>query len=159
MQETNMKPNHMGEKIAGSDLITKVTVNAEMIEYKGYTLRKVGPFSNCYTFLCSNGDKKLCSSLTDAKKYVDYLAAPTVYKIVQTVSGRMVTTQPKSIRAWAYANGRAVYTVARVARLRPELRCQPRIEGLCGPMWDGLNHDGQPVIRYEDQATYDTLSA
>jgi len=81
-----------------------------------------------------------------------------VYKIVQTVEGRMVATRPTSIHAWAHANGRAVYNVARVAHLRPELQCQPHVQGLLGPMWDGLNQDGAPVIRYEDDQTYNTLS-
>jgi hypothetical protein len=85
------------------------------------------------------------------------VAAP-VYKIVQTVEGRMVATRLTSIHAWAHANGRAVYNVARIAHLRPELQCQPHVQGLLGPMWDGLNQDGAPVIRYEDDQTYNTLS-
>lgn len=38
-------------------------------------------------------------------------------------------------------------------RQRTELQNQPKIEGYCGPMWDG---DG---IRYESAAAYRTLSA
>lgn len=41
--------------------------------------------------------------------------------------------------------------------LRVELRGQPKFEGLLGPMWGG-DRDGVPVIRYEDQQTYDALS-
>jgi hypothetical protein len=43
-------------------------------------------------------------------------------------------------------------------RLRPELQLAPRIQGFCGPMYDGILN-GSPVIRYEDQASNDTLSA
>lgn len=41
--------------------------------------------------------------------------------------------------------------------LREELRDQPRFEGLLGPMWGGL-HEGEPLIRYEDQRAYNALS-
>lgn len=80
-----------------------------------------------------------------------------VYKIVQTVAGRMVATTPTDIYAWAEINGRAVYHPAVNLRLRPELQLQPRIQGFCGPMWDG-EVNGVPVIRYEDSASNDTLS-
>lgn len=38
--------------------------------------------------------------------------------------------------------------------LRDELRGQPEIEGLCGPMWGGEEHP----LRYEDWESYDLLS-
>lgn len=41
--------------------------------------------------------------------------------------------------------------------LRPELRGQPKFAGLLGPMWGG-ERNGAPLIRYEDQQTYDQLS-
>lgn len=41
---------------------------------------------------------------------------------------------------------------------RKELRGQPKFEGLCGPMWNGLDTNSQPVIRYEDWASYEFLS-
>ena len=43
------------------------------------------------------------------------------------------------------------------AHLREELRGQPKFDGLCGPMWGGTSN-GQPVIRYEDWASYELLS-
>ena len=79
------------------------------------------------------------------------------YKVVQMVDGRMVATTPSDIYAWAEINGRETYHVARVSHLRPELRTQPRVQGLCGPMWDG-EKDGVAFIRYEDDKSYDTLS-
>jgi hypothetical protein len=87
------------------------------------------------------------------------MQATPQYKIVQTIRGRgMVATLVPDIKAWATVNNREVYYVARKSHLRPELQAAPRIQGLCGPMWDGLNAAGQPVIRYEDDATNDTLS-
>lgn len=43
-------------------------------------------------------------------------------------------------------------------RQRDELKGQPKLAGLNGPMWDGVK-DGQPVIRYEDVKAYAALSA
>jgi hypothetical protein len=81
------------------------------------------------------------------------------YKIVQRVNGQFICTEPRDIYAWASAIDRKTsYIPDRSARyLRPELRNQPRIEGFCGPMYDG-EVNGVPVIRYEDQATNDILS-
>jgi hypothetical protein len=81
------------------------------------------------------------------------------YKIVQSVQGRLIVTEPTDIYAWAAASDRATsYIPDRSARyLRPELRNQPKIQGLCGPMFDGFKN-GEAVIRYEDQATNDLLS-
>lgn len=42
-------------------------------------------------------------------------------------------------------------------RLREELWEQPKIRGLLGPMWNGLQK-GKAEIRYEDQATYNQMS-
>lgn len=41
--------------------------------------------------------------------------------------------------------------------MREELRVQPRFEDLCGPMWGGIRN-GKPLIRYEDQPAYNSLS-
>lgn len=40
---------------------------------------------------------------------------------------------------------------------RSELQGQPILEGLLGPMYNGLQ-SGVPVIRYETQRVYDILS-
>jgi hypothetical protein len=82
------------------------------------------------------------------------------YKIIQTINGTMVATEPRDIYAWAMALGRKTsYIPDRMARyLRSELRNQPRIEGLCGPMYDGIDGSGKPVVRYEDQASNNALS-
>jgi hypothetical protein len=78
------------------------------------------------------------------------------FKIVQMVAGQMVVSTPTDIVAWAQANGRSI-SPTRSPHLRPELQLAPRIQGLCGPMWDGLAN-GVPVIRYEDGASNDVLS-
>ena len=82
------------------------------------------------------------------------------YKIVQQVNGQWTITEPTDIYAWADANDRkATYIPDSRARYLHEcLRNQPRIQGLCGPMFDG-EKSGVPVIRYEDQASYNILSA
>ena len=41
--------------------------------------------------------------------------------------------------------------------LRPCLQGQPKIAGMIGPCYGG-DDNGIPVIRYEDQATYNALS-
>jgi hypothetical protein len=80
-----------------------------------------------------------------------------VYKIVQMVGNSMVVTQPTDIVAWAEANGRSTYYHVVNLHLRPELQLQPKIQGFCGPMWDG-EVDGVAVIRYEDTEVNEILS-
>ena len=41
--------------------------------------------------------------------------------------------------------------------LRAELKDQPKIEGLRGPMYDS-HENGIAVVRYEDEATFNELS-
>ncbi len=43
------------------------------------------------------------------------------------------------------------------SHLRECLRGQPKIKGLCGPMYDG-EINGRPVIRYETWSVYDAMS-
>jgi hypothetical protein len=72
----------------------------------------------------------------------------------------LVFPQPKDINAWAQAFGRQISGAVLNPRLRRELQDQPKIEGLCGPMYDGVDNGfGLPVARYEDQQTYGYLSA
>ena len=81
------------------------------------------------------------------------------YTVVQTVNGKLVSSHPLDIIEWAKANNRAVSSMSERRRtlLRQELQDEPKIEGLCGPMYDG-EKDGAPVIRYEDQETFNYLS-
>jgi hypothetical protein len=79
------------------------------------------------------------------------------YRIVQTINHMMVASTPTDILAWAEVNNRKVIGISRSKVLRNELLGQPIISGLCGPMYDG-HQDGVPVIRYEDQASYNLLS-
>lgn len=81
------------------------------------------------------------------------------YKIVQKVAGKFVTTRPTDIRAWAEVNDRkcAELSERRRSVLREELQYQPKIEGLLGPMYDGLE-EGNPVVRYEDDETFREMS-
>jgi hypothetical protein len=79
------------------------------------------------------------------------------YAFVQRIENRFVVTQPCGIVAWADANGCELTGAVLNPRLRRELQGPPKIEGLCGTMFDGFE-GGAPVIRYEDQAAYDMLS-
>jgi hypothetical protein len=80
------------------------------------------------------------------------------YKIVQKIEGRFVITCPSDIYAWAEAIGHSVYHQPNL-HWRAELQLQPRIQGFCGPMYDGSDANGTPIIRYEDQAANNSLSA
>ena len=86
-------------------------------------------------------------------------AIPVHYRIVQEINGKTVVSMPTDIVKWAHENNRSMTFPHHDAstKLRPELRFEPRIEGLCGPMYDG-DIDGIAVVRYEDQATYNSLS-
>ena len=81
-------------------------------------------------------------------------AFKTSYKIVTDNASK--ATLVADIYAWAEANGRSVYHVTNLY-LRPELQLAPRLQGFCGPMWDGYK-DGVAIVRYEDQSSNDTLS-
>jgi hypothetical protein len=45
------------------------------------------------------------------------------------------------------------------ACLRPCLQGQPKFNGVLGPMYDGEDAQGEPVIRYECPKAYQHLSA
>jgi len=81
------------------------------------------------------------------------------YKIVRQIEGTWIVQTPTDIVAWAEVNGFTPFWPTRNLRVRPELQLQPRIAGLVGPMYDGVNEAGLPVIRYEDQNSYNRLSA
>jgi hypothetical protein len=83
----------------------------------------------------------------------------STYKIVQKINGKFVITNPANIYAWCDANDRKYepLSLRRRSALRAELKDQPKIEGLLGPMYDG-DQDNIAVVRYEDEATYREMS-
>lgn len=76
------------------------------------------------------------------------------YRIIQSVDGHLIPTEPQDILAWAEVCGVAVTGYNTNKAQRAELQGQPKLAGFCGPMWDG-----DDTIRYEDAAAYATLSA
>jgi len=44
-------------------------------------------------------------------------------------------------------------------QLREQLVGQPKFSGVAGPMWNGQTPEGEPIIRYENWAAYNILSA
>lgn len=82
------------------------------------------------------------------------------YKIVHNINGHFIVSEPADIYAWAAAIERKAEALPerRARALRSELRNEPRIEGFAGPMFDGFNAAGGPVIRYEDAAANEVLS-
>ena len=68
------------------------------------------------------------------------------------------TLHPTDIVAWAGVAGFEVTGYNHNSHNRIELQGHPIIKGFAGPMWGGMK-DGQPVIRYEDWAAYERLSA
>jgi hypothetical protein len=91
--------------------------------------------------------------------YYVYSVQQLAYKIVQSVEGRMIATCPTDILAWAAVNDRSIDGFNRNRRQRPELQGQPLIHGLMGPMCDGVDANGLPVVRYEDVPSFNQLSA
>lgn len=75
------------------------------------------------------------------------------YRIVQNVDGHLVASEVADIFAAADVRGFTFVKLANRKSLRAELQGQPMFAELCGPMWDG------DAIRYEDQRSYDILSA
>ena len=68
----------------------------------------------------------------------------TLYQIVSTDGAQLLTAEELAAR----------YDVSELetgTHLRPELRGQPRIKGLCGPMWGGhYDGDANPVYLKRD---------
>ena len=81
------------------------------------------------------------------------------YQIVRTTITHQETETVFSIHAYARTHGIAILGEARGPKLRDELQGQPKLAGLHGPCWGGTDRFGQPIIRYEDAATYAALSA
>ena len=77
------------------------------------------------------------------------------YRLIQNVDGQMICTTGDVKDAIPAFDVRGYRHTGfnQSAVQRPELQGQPKFDGLAGPMWDG------DAIRYEDWATYNTLSA
>lgn len=83
------------------------------------------------------------------------------YRLVQNSQGRWEVSEFNSagfIEAME-SRGFTVTGTCQNSRVREELRGQPEFAGLCGPMYDGTDTEGTPVIRYECSAAYKILSA
>jgi hypothetical protein len=80
-----------------------------------------------------------------AKPYKVY-STPVCYKIFSR--GRVIA-EPTDIVEWARAAGRAMTFPSHNAsvRVRPELRFEPHIEGLTGPVFEGSRGD-TAIISY-----------
>lgn len=81
-----------------------------------------------------------------------------MFRVVSTATTHEFPTVAR-VREFAELSGYTFrgWSPQRAGR-RPELAGQPLFEGLLGPMYDGLDADGEPVIRYETQDAYDILS-
>lgn len=76
------------------------------------------------------------------------------YQIIQVVDGDIISTEPTDIVAWASVAGVAIKGYNANPHQRAELQGQPKLDGFCGPMWNGNN-----TIRYESTAAYAIFSA
>jgi len=81
------------------------------------------------------------------------------YRIVTMVDGQMIAQEPKDITEWAAVCGIEITGVHSSPNTRDCLQGQVKLNGFLGPMYDGTDKDGNPVIRYEDAESYDRLSA
>lgn len=84
------------------------------------------------------------------------------YKVVQILNGEWITitlTSKYAFKKWLRMGGHELTGINDNSQQREELQGEPRVKGLLGPMYDGVNPQGFPVIRYESQEAYDRLSA
>ena len=81
-----------------------------------------------------------------------------VFEIVVMTEEGMTTIFPDCIEAWAEEMGASITGLSSNPRTRPELQGQPKIAGFNGPCWGGTTEQGEPIIRYEDAASYAELS-
>ena len=77
------------------------------------------------------------------------------YRLVQTVEGRLVVSEfdSENLLPAMEIRGLKFNGLNQSSSHRKELQGQPKFSGVLGPMWDG------DAVRYEDSATYRTLSA
>lgn len=80
------------------------------------------------------------------------------FEIVVMTEEGMTTIFPDSIEAWAEEMGASISGLSSNPHTRPELQGQPKIAGFNGPCWGGTTDHGEPIIRYEDAASYAELS-
>ncbi|MCO5066880.1 MAG: hypothetical protein M9924_21160 [Rhizobiaceae bacterium] len=80
-----------------------------------------------------------------------------IFEFVIADENRLNVTSDEDIHSLAARHSRDIVGPCTNHRLRPELRGQPIVTDMIGPMWGGIR-DGQPVIRYEDSEAYSRLS-
>jgi len=85
-----------------------------------------------------------------------------LYRIVKMVDGKLAPinlTSKNDLKKWARMAGHEVSGFVKNTTMRAELQDEPILKGLIGPMYDGKSQEGYPVVRYEDDDTYERLSA
>lgn len=80
------------------------------------------------------------------------------YQIVVMTEEGMATVYTDCIEQWACDMGASISGTCSNPRARPELQGHPTISGFAGPCWGGTTAKGEPIIRYEDAASYAELS-
>ena len=78
-----------------------------------------------------------------------------IYRLIQMVDDQMVKTEftEENILPAMEMRGFVLRGINRNPKQREELQGTPVFVGVCGPMWDG------DAVRYEDNASYERLSA
>ncbi|MCX8571075.1 hypothetical protein [Aminobacter sp. MET-1] len=80
-----------------------------------------------------------------------------LFQFVIAVDGDLDVSTDTDIDRLVAKHGRSITGYNKNDRVRPELRDQPKISGMNGPMWGGLQN-GEIVLRYEDPEAYSILS-
>ncbi|MFB9223638.1 hypothetical protein [Paracoccus cavernae] len=80
------------------------------------------------------------------------------YQIAMMTEHGTETHRPEDLEAWLDDMGLDIQGYNENPRQRAELQGQPKSSGLYGPFWGDYDHEGEPVIRYEDAETYRSMS-
>jgi hypothetical protein len=80
------------------------------------------------------------------------------YELVTANATKSETFQQDEVVAAFKARGFTLNGPNNNQSHRTELRGQPKFNGLCGPMWGGVDATGDGVVRYEDWESYEFLS-
>lgn len=80
-----------------------------------------------------------------------------LFQFVTAVDGDLDVSSDTDIDRLLAKHGRSITGLNKNDRVRPELRDQPKISGMNGPMWGSLQN-GEIVLRYEDPEAYSILS-